>query len=197
MYEEMPETSVPIIDENGIITGQSTIARKDSFKNLNEQQKENENHHKISVENGAGEGYPDTGDEGDGVPKIKTTGAGYMVHIFNALKMARDYIAIIDQSGKCVWANDAFAGAVNPAGSKDIEGKSIALYIAPEFRKITLDSLPEIKKSGYKTVKLMILSSHGRVPVEANISAINTEEGNLFGYMAIARTIEKDKNRKT
>jgi PAS domain S-box-containing protein len=114
-----------------------------------------------------------------------------------ALKMARDYIAILDRSGKCVWVNDALVSAVNAGSCNDLAGKSIALYIAPEFRKMALDSLMEVKKSGNKTVPLMMLSSSGRVPVEANISAITTEEGDLFGYMAIARHVEREKVEKS
>jgi PAS domain S-box-containing protein len=117
-------------------------------------------------------------------------------YLSNALKMARDYIAILDRSGKCVWVNDALVSAVNAASCNDLTGKSIALYIAPEFRKKALDSLIEVKKSGNKTVPLMMFSSSGRVPVEANISAINTEEGDLFGYMAIARNVEREKVEK-
>ena len=112
-----------------------------------------------------------------------------------ALKMARDFIAILDQSGKCVWVNDALAGAVNAGSCNDLAGKSIALYIAPEFRKMALDSLGEVKKNGHKTVPFMMLSSSGRVQVEANISAITTEEGDLFGYMAIARHVEGKKSK--
>jgi hypothetical protein len=111
--------------------------------------------------------------------------------------MARDYIAILDRSGKCVWVNDALVSAVNAGSCNDLAGKSIALYIAPEFRKMALDSLMEVKKSGNKTVPLMMLSSSGRVPVEANISAITTEEGDLFGFMAIARHVEREKVEKS
>ena len=67
-----------------------------------------------------------------------------------ALKMAQDFIAILDQSGKCVWVNDALAGAVNAGSCNDLAGKSIALYIAPEFRKLALDSLAKSKKTGIK-----------------------------------------------
>ncbi|MDD1697126.1 MAG: PAS domain-containing protein, partial [Methanoregula sp.] len=131
-----------------------------------------------------------------GVPAMKNNGIIQPFHLSNALKMARDYIVILDRTGKCVWANDALVGAVHAESSTDLEGKSIALYIAPEFRKIALDSLIEIKKSGNKTVQLMMLSSSGRVPVEANLSAITTEEGDLFGYLAIARNIEREKIEK-
>ena len=189
-------TLSPITDENGIITAQSTIARKVSCENLKEQQNAELEHHEISDDNRIGEGITDTGKGGAGVPVIKTTGIGHPFHLSHALKMARDYIAIIDRTGKCVWVNDSFVSAVNAANENDLEGKSIALFIAPEFRKIALDSLMEIKKSGNKTVQLMILSSSGRLPVEANISAINTENGDLFGYMAIARQVERAKVEK-
>ena len=76
--------------------------------------------------------------------------------------MARDYIAILDRSGKCVWVNDALVSAVNAGSCNDLAGKNIALYIAPEFRKIALDTLMEVKKRGNKTVPLMMLSSSGQ-----------------------------------
>ncbi len=114
-----------------------------------------------------------------------------------ALKMARDYVAILDRSGKCIWVNDALVTAVNAGSCNDLAGRSIALYIAPEFRKMALDSLVEVKKNGHKTVPFMLLSSSGRVPVEANISAITTEEGDLFGYMAIVRHVEREKVEKS
>ncbi|HWS22724.1 MAG TPA: PAS domain S-box protein, partial [Methanoregula sp.] len=126
---------------------------------------------------------------------IKTPGLLSPNYLSSALKMARDYIAILDRSGKCVWVNDALAGAVNAGSCNDLAGKSIALYIAPEFRKMALDSLSEVKKNGHKTVPFMMLSSSGRVQVEANISAITTEEGDIFGYMAIARHVEGKKSK--
>jgi len=126
----------------------------------------------------------------------KTPGLLSPHYLSNALKMARDYIAILDRSGKCIWVNDALVSAVNAGSCNDLAGKSIALYIAPEFRKMVLDSLMEVKKNGNKTVPLMILSSSGRVPVEANISAIAAEDGDLFGYMAIARHVNLEKVEK-
>ena len=189
-------TLSPIINERGIITGLFTIARNISRNNQKEQQKEVEERDKTSGENGVKEGDVNSGIAGAGVPSMKNNGIIQPFHLSNALKMARDYIAILDRTGKCVWANDALVGAVHAETCADLEGKSIALYIAPEFRKIALDSLMEIKKSGNKTVQLMMLSSSGRVPVEANLSAITTEGGDLFGYLAIARNIERDKSEK-
>ena len=74
--------------------------------------------------------------------------------------MARDYIAILDRTGKCVWANDALVGAVHAETCADLEGRVLHLY-RTGIRKIALDSLMEVKKSGNKTVQLMMLSSAG------------------------------------
>jgi PAS domain-containing protein len=189
-------TLSPLFNEDGIQTGQSIIARDISHNYPERQPKVNRENDKIKHEKEVLGGYPDNQEAGAGIHALQAAGIVHQFPLSNALKMARDYIAILDRTGKCLWANDAFVGAVNASGCPDLEGKSIALYIAPEFRKIALDSLMEIKKSGNKTVQLMMLSSSGRVPVEANFSAINNEGGDLFGYMAIARNIERSKIEK-
>ena len=190
------ETISLINDESGKIIGASTVARDLSLKKTKEQPTESAEKNHTPAETMKAEMYRKTGDPGASDPQVKTFGVLNPHYLSSALKMAQDYIAILDRTGKCVWANDALIGAVNAASCTDLEGKSIALYIAPEFRKIALDSLMEIKKTGNKTVQLMMLSSSGRVPVEANFSAINTETGDLFGYMAIARHIEREKVEK-
>ena len=181
-------TLSPIIDENGIQIGQSTICRNISLNNA-QQEKNTGGETDKAID-------PETGDSLANVLSKPAKGIVHQFPLSSALKMARDYIAILDRTGKCMWANDALVGALNADSWSDLEGKNIALYIAPEFRKIALDSLMEIKKSGNKTIQLMMLSSSGRVPVEANLSAINTETGELFGYMAIARNIERNKIEK-
>jgi PAS domain S-box-containing protein len=181
-------TLSPIIDENGIQIGQSTICRNISLNNA-QQEKNTGGETDKAID-------PETGDSLANVLSKPAKGIVHQFPLSSALKMARDYIAILDRTGKCMWANDALVGALNADSWSDLEGKNIALYIAPEFRKIALDSLMEIKKSGNKTIQLMMLSSSGRVPVEANLSAINTETGELFGYMAIARNIERNKMEK-
>jgi PAS domain-containing protein len=107
--------------------------------------------------------------------------------------MARDYIAILDKSGKCLWVNDAFVDAVDAKDSADLAGKSLALFIAPEFRKAALNCLSDVRKNGHKLISLMMLSSSGRIPVEANISAIMAKSGDLFGFVAVARNVEREK----
>jgi PAS domain S-box-containing protein len=193
---DIEATLAPITSESGIISGLIIIARNISRNNLKEQQKEVEKHEKISGENAVKKGDVHSGIAGAGVPAMKNNGIIQQFHLSNALKLAQDYIVILDRTGKCVWANDALVGVVHAETCADLEGKSIALYIAPEYRKIALNSLMEIKKSGNKTIQLMMLSSSGRMPVEANLSAITTEEGDLFGYLAIARNVERDKVEK-
>jgi hypothetical protein len=115
--------------------------------------------------------------------------------LFNALKMARDYIAILDRSGKCLWANDALVIAMNEEDYRDLAGKNIALYIAPEYRKAALNSLNDAKKNGYKTVPLMLFSTLGGFR-GINLSAIKAEDGDLFGFLAIARQSDRENVEK-
>ncbi|MDD1700072.1 MAG: PAS domain S-box protein [Methanoregula sp.] len=215
-------TISPIIDKTGTIIGTSTIARNTPFIRSEERLQGRGEQYCVPVENmhledpegrrigtvemtrdisKTGERHavqiPKAGDpDSDDYETIEIPDMVKQLYLSNALKMARDYIAILDRSGKCLWVNDALVSAVNAASCNDLAGKSIALYIAPEFRKLALDALMDVKKSGNKTVPFMMLSSSGRVPVEANISAINTEEGDLFGYMAIARHVDREKIEK-
>ena len=57
----------------------------------------------------------------------KTPGLLSPHYLSNSLIMARDYRAILDQSGKCVWVNDALVSAVNAGSCDDLAGKSITL----------------------------------------------------------------------
>ncbi len=118
------------------------------------------------------------------------------LNLTNALKMARDYIAILDLSGKCLWANDAMVNAMDAGDYNKLAGRNLALYIAPEYRKIVLNSLVEVKKNGHKTVPLMFFSSSGRVPVEVNLSTIHAEDGDISGFLAIARTTDRPNDEK-
>ena len=114
-------------------------------------------------------------------------------YLSQALKMAQDYIAILDKSGKCLWVNDSLANAVYAEASTDLLGKNLALFIAPEFRKAALNCLTYVKKNGPRNIPLMMLSSSGRIPVEANISAITAQNGDLFGFIAVARNVGREK----
>ncbi len=38
-----------------------------------------------------------------------------------------------------------------------------------------------------------MLSSSGRIPVEANISSIMAQNGDFFGFIAVARNVEREK----
>jgi hypothetical protein len=39
----------------------------------------------------------------------------------------------------------------------------------------------------------MMLSSSGRIPVEANISAIMAKNGDFFGFFTVARNVDREK----
>jgi PAS domain S-box-containing protein len=192
------KTSRPALaDAEGSAIGISTVARALSSSKTGEQPTENGVRSPVPVENIRWEMYRSSDCPDVTNPGIKSPDIANQFYLSNALKMAQDYIVILDRSGKCIWANDTMVKAVNAASCDDLSGKSIALYIAPEFRKLALDSLIEIKKGGSKSILLMMLLSSGRVPVETNISPINTEEGELFGYMAIARNVDREKVRKS
>ena len=107
--------------------------------------------------------------------------------------MAQDYVAILDKSGKCLWANDSLVSAVQTGTCSDLAGRSLALLIAPEFRKVALNCLTDVRKNGHKIIPLMMLSSSGRIPVEANISPIMAQNGDFFGFIAIARITDREK----
>jgi PAS domain S-box-containing protein len=131
-------------------------------------------------------GFPDQG-------TIDTPGIFSPLYLSQALKTAQDYIAILDKSGKCLWANDSLVHAVKAEHSSDLAGKSLALFIAPEFRKLALNCLTDARKNGHKIIPLMMLSASGRIPVEASISAIMAKNGNFFGFFTVARNVEREK----
>jgi len=134
----------------------------------------------------ANRGFPDQG-------TIDTPGILSPLYLTQALKTAQDYIAILDKSGKCLWANDSLVQAVKAENSSDLAGKSLALFIAPEFRKLALNCLTDARKNGHKIIPLMMLSAGGRIPVEASISAIMAKNGNFFGFFTVARHVEREK----
>ncbi len=79
------------------------------------------------LQNAITEHMPETGEEisipDAGYPvlhdhvTIKRNGSVKQLCLSNALKMAQDYIAILDRSGKCLWVNDALVSAVNAASA--------------------------------------------------------------------------------
>ncbi|MCK9591554.1 MAG: PAS domain S-box protein [Methanoregula sp.] len=140
---------------------------------------------------------PDAGDnDSPDHETIKISAIVNQLTLTNALKMAQDYIAILDLSGKCLWANDAMVNAMDAGDYHRLAGRNLALYIAPEYQKIALNSLVEAKKNGHKTVPLMFFSSSGRVPVEVNLSTIHAEDGDISGFLAIARTTDRSNDEK-
>lgn len=110
-----------------------------------------------------------------------------IIRLQQALKKTPDYIAILDLSGICLWANTALVTVIGGREASSINGTNITRYIAPEFRKIILDGISDTKKNGHKVMALMLFTRSGRVPVDVVLSVINDDAGTLMGYLAIAR----------
>ena len=141
---------------------------------------------------------PDAIDPVHPIPdEIKTHGVLSLLYLSNALKMALDSISILDLSGRCVWVNDAFARIISLKKNDILVGKSFAQFIAPEDRKIALDCLIDVRKSGNKRISLSLLTSTGRIPAEASLSSINDTEDNILGYMTIIRHTDKNHEKQS
>lgn len=112
-----------------------------------------------------------------------------LIYLSNALRNAQEGITILDLSARCVWTNDALISMVGAGNSDAVVGKSIAHFIAAELQKPTLDRLLEVRKNGHASFPLFLMTSHGRVPVEASVSLVSDEAEKLLGYMAIMRRV--------
>ena len=123
---------------------------------------------------------------------IKDPGVLSLLYLSNALKMAQDSISILDLSGRCIWVNDAFAHTISQKKDEIVIGKSFARFIAPEYRKIALDCLTDVRKNGNKRIALSLLTPSGRIPAEASLSSINDTEDGILGYLTIIRHTGQD-----
>jgi PAS domain S-box-containing protein len=113
-----------------------------------------------------------------------------LIYLSNALRMAQDGITILDLSARCIWVNEALNSLLCTGSSEAITGKSIASYIASEMRKTALDQISEVRRLGHAEFPLSLMTPGGRVPVEARVSAVSDQGGELLGYMAILRRID-------
>ncbi|MDP3564660.1 MAG: PAS domain-containing protein, partial [Methanoregula sp.] len=113
-------------------------------------------------------------------------------YLSGALKHAGDYLAILDLSGRCIWANDALIASTLTGPTSDLIGTSLARLVAPEFRKTALDCLNIVRKEGFSRINIMLISANGRIPVEVQFSGVKDERDQLLGYLAIARAGKKE-----
>jgi PAS domain S-box-containing protein len=113
-------------------------------------------------------------------------------YLSGALKHAGDYLAILDLSGRCLWANDALISSVISGTLSELTGISFAQFVAPEFRKLALDCMNAVRKEGVSRINIMLLSPNGRIPVEVHFSAVNDDKDHLLGYLVIARSGKND-----
>jgi PAS domain S-box-containing protein len=127
--------------------------------------------------------------------EIKNPSVLSLLYLSNALKMAQDSISILDLSGRCIWVNDAFASIVSLKKNETLLGKSFAQFIAPEDRKLALDSLIDVRKNGNKQISVSLLTSSGRVPGEASLSPIFDTDDGILGYLTIIRHADQDRSK--
>jgi PAS domain S-box-containing protein len=140
---------------------------------------------------------PDTADPVYPVhDEIKTPGVLSLLYLSNALKKAQDSILILDLSGRCIWANDAFTRITSLKKNETPVGKSFAQFIAPEDRKLALDSLIDVRKNGNMQVLLSLLTSTGRVPAQASLSSIMDHEDTILGYMTIIHRTDESHEKQ-
>jgi PAS domain S-box-containing protein len=125
--------------------------------------------------------------------EIKTPGVLSLLYLSTALKMAQDSILILDLSGRCIWINDIFVSIISLKKNDALIGKSFAQFIAPEDRKLALDCLIDVRKSGNKRISLSLLTPSGRIPAEASLSSITDNEDAILGYLTIIRPIDQDR----
>jgi PAS domain S-box-containing protein len=140
---------------------------------------------------------PDTADPVYPVhDEIKNPSVLSLLYLSNALKFARDSISILDLSGRCIWVNDTFAGLVSLKKNETPLGKSFAQFIAPEDRKLALDSLIDVRKNGNKQISLSLLTSTGRVHAQASLSSIMDHEDTILGYMTIIHRTDENHEKQ-
>lgn len=192
-------TISPITDENGIVTGASTIARGMQPRTSGEDQprpaQPSDNNRRSSA--------PDT--DKAGLPVFRggqgVSGAGFspqimnMTHLFNALKTTESGIAVLDLSARYIWVNEALVSLIGTGSSESIVGKSVAPFIASEQRKQVLDHFSNIRKTRDTAVfPVSLLTSSGRIPVEASVSLVADDNGTALGYLAILQNTGNERN---
>ncbi len=120
----------------------------------------------------------------------RSSGITNLMYLSNALKNAREGIAIVDLSLHCIWTNDALIALLGTGSSDVVIGKSVAQYVASEFKKPVLDYFSEMKnhrRGGI--IPLSLLTTKGRVPVEASVSIVSDDRDTTLGYMVIMKSI--------
>jgi PAS domain S-box-containing protein len=124
----------------------------------------------------------------DGLPLLSGTHSlVYSFYLSQALKNNPDYLTILDNAGKCLWANDAFLSLMHEKGGDFHPGNNLVYYVAPEFRKKILTCLSDVRKDGHKSLPIMFFIGTRRIPVDVTISVIHDFNNDILGFLAIAR----------
>jgi PAS domain S-box-containing protein len=112
-----------------------------------------------------------------------------------AMNRTADMVVILDRTGKIINSNRITESTINGSSGGTVRGKHISLLIAPEYRKVVLDSLDEAQKNGHSTVRYFMITCEGRVMVETSLSALKEEADETSGYVLIQR-VQNNADRK-
>jgi PAS domain S-box-containing protein len=105
----------------------------------------------------------------------------------DAMNRTADLVVILDRTGKIINSNRATESTINGSSGGTVRGKHISLLIAPEYRKVVLDSLDEAQKNGHTKVRYFLVTCEGRVMVETTLSVLKEDADETSGYILIQR----------
>jgi len=112
----------------------------------------------------------------------------------DAMNQTADLVAILDRSGKISCSNRTMDTTVNGPSGGTVRGKHISLLIAPEYRRVVLDSLEDAQKNGHTVIRYFLITHEGRLMVETSFSVLRDEAKDLSGYIAVQRP--RDNNER-
>lgn len=113
----------------------------------------------------------------------------------DAMNQSADMVVILDRTGKIRSCNRITQRTINGPSAGNMNGKHFSLLIAPEYRKVVLDSLDEAQENGHTTVRYSLVTFDGRVTVEASLSALRDDADAFSGYIVVQRPRDNNERR--
>ncbi len=114
----------------------------------------------------------------------------------NAINASTDLVIVLDSSSKIRKLNCAMAALIGMNGEIEVIGRHISSIIAPEYRKIVIDFITNMEKESSSHLRYSLITSEGRLPVEASVSEIRDPDGEKSGYVLVQRVHDRGKNDK-
>jgi len=107
----------------------------------------------------------------------------------NLTSLEGDPAVFLDITGKVMLANSIFLKMMERTQKGVIMGRSIASFIAEEYRRAFLDSLDETRTWGSAEREIVLLAPGGRIPVLATISALFNKRHQVIGFSGLFRVM--------